>query len=109
MDISECTIDELRDLMNRASVRIDQLIAEEQGVREDARSRLAASITTLDNLIGPENPEEPGLESLSEVLLFTQEEMGAATGLAHRLAFLALDILTRAVRDIATVQGESTP
>lgn len=109
MDLEDMSADQLRDLMHQASVRIEYLINREQNRADEARDRLAASITALDNLIGPENPEKPGLESLSEVLLFTEEEMGAATGLAHRLAFLALDILARAVRDIATIQGERTP
>ena len=101
MEINDMSVEELNALMAEIQTRIDQITYQTQQEEQDARARLAASISTLDALIGPDNPTEPALDSLTEVRLFTQEDMQTHSGLAHALSFYALEIMARAMRDIA--------
>ena len=103
-ELHDMSLEELRALLAQVSARIDQIVYEEQNKRADARQRLIDSISTLNALIGPDNPTEPGLTSLTEVRLFSQQDMGNNAGLALALAFQALEILARATRDIAQLE-----
>lgn len=100
------TVEELQQVVTDAQTLIEQKIHEQQQGEQDARARLTESINTLTALIGPDEPTAPGLDSLTEVRLFSEQEMAEYSGLAHTLEFLALEIVARAVRDIAYVVGK---
>lgn len=73
---------------------------------EDQANRTAIkdAITQLKALIGPESPTTPGLNSISEIRLYTQQQMQDNAGLALERAFLGLDLLARTVLSMAIVQ-----
>ena len=109
---------ELPDITQLTEQQWDQLIAaiqqakvakeiERQQEAEALVSGIGDAVQTVTDLLGPENPTAPALTSLREVRLYTAAEMGANTGLAHTLAFQAIEILAEAVRDIAIYVGSS--
>ena len=102
-DLDALTTDELRALASLASHRLAQIEQSQRETEDELRAGLGPVVAQLDALIGPDQPTAPGLTSLTEVRLYTQQQMAANTGLAHELGFQALELLARATRDIARI------
>lgn len=112
MDFNDMSIDELNGLMEDLQDHVDLRIHQKQVEEADARTRLANSIATLSNLLGPDQPTEPTMEqieagevSITQMRLFSAEQLEPYGGLVDTLVLAGMEILTRAVRDIATVIG----
>ena len=101
-DVSGLSIDELADL-GREVMR-----AQEQK-RLSASEALKSSKGTLDGLIGPDNPTEPSINSLTEVQLFTDDQIKANAALGLRLAFKAIEQVARTVRALVVVISRWQP
>jgi len=105
-DLTNVTLEERRTLQ----IVLAQLIeAEEQAAAAEERAlreSIAATVGTLDALIGPDDAV-PGLDSLTAVRKYDAATMGANAGLGLDLAFLGIDVLARAVRDLARVQSRA--
>ena len=84
---------------------IQALLVQRQAEREARQADVDVSIldavAKLDVLLGPEEPAAPGLDSIREVRMFSQEDMHENAGLGLGLAFLALQLLAETTRDIA--------
>ncbi len=95
-NIDNLTADELAQLLERAG----QLQAAK---RQTAQGNLKGARAALDRLIGPNNPTGPTMNSLTEVQLYSDEQINANNALAHRLWFQATEQLARILRDVLTV------
>ena len=102
-DISTLTGDELRELVNAANVRLFQQQQDEEATEEQLRAQIAATITGLDALIGPNNPTVKSAATLAQANLYTAPELAAATGVAHDAQLTWLLTIARTVRDLARV------
>ena len=95
-DISGLDAPELMELLDKAG----RLFSER---RSNAQSNLAGARTALDSLIGPDKPTAPSMKSLTEVQLYTDEQIGANLVLGLRLSFAATEQVARILRDVLTV------
>ena len=73
---------------------------ERQQEAEALLSNIGGAISSVQALIGPDNPTVPGLNSLTEIQLYTNAQMAANAGQALRLTFMGMEILARAVEDM---------
>ena len=73
---------------------------QKQQEAEALLSNIGEAISSVQALIGPDNPTVPGLNSLTEIQRYTDAQMAANAGKAHRLTFIGMEILARAVEDI---------
>lgn len=97
-DISHLTIPELQELAERAQRA--QVERQQQSAAGLANARAA-----LDRLIGPDQPTAPSMNALTEVQLYTDQQIGAHAVLGLRLAFRAVEQVARTVRDLVVVIG----
>lgn len=104
-DIATLTDDELRALLSQADALLAARARDDEATEADLRVQVGQAIAALDALIGPDQPTTPGLDSITEVQLFTDQQMAQNAGLAHRLTFVALEQLARTTRDIARIAG----
>lgn len=79
---------------------------ENEQTEADTRAAVTTAIAGLDALIGPDNPTAPGLGSISEMLKYTDEQLGQYAGLALRQVLLGMQIQARLTRDLARVVGD---
>lgn len=79
---------------------------ENEQTESDARAAVTTAIAGLDALIGPDNPSAPGLGSISEMLQYTDEQLGQYAGLALRQVLLGMQIQAHLTRDLARVVGD---
>ena len=102
---------ELPDITQLTEQQWDQLVAaiqqakvakeiERQQEAEALLSSIGGAISSVKALIGPDNPTVPGLNSLTEIQKYTDAQMAANAGKAHRLTFIGMEILARAVEDM---------
>ena len=95
-DISNLNVQELSELMDSAG----QLYSQR---RNNAQSNLAGARTALDLLIGPDKPTAPSMKSLTEVQLYTDDQIKANLVLGLRLSFEATEQVARILRDVLTM------
>lgn len=72
----------------------------------EARADVTAAIAGLNALLGPDNPTAPGVGSISEMLEYTDAQLGQYAGLALRQVLLGMQIQARLTRDLARVVGD---
>lgn len=84
---------------------IRALVEQRQHARQqeaaDREQAIRDAIADLDRLIGPDNPAAPAMTSITEVRLYTRQQMQDNAGLGLELAFQGMELLARTVRDIA--------
>lgn len=95
-DINGLDAQELMELMDKAG----QLFSQR---RSNAQANLAGARVALDSLIGPDSPTAPSMTSLTEVQLYTDEQIGANLVLGLRLSFEATEQVARILRDVLTI------
>lgn len=101
-DISNLSAAELSELSQQVAVLHKQTEAAEESLRTLRREQIQESIVSLENLLGVQGGPA-NLTSIRGVLQFTDAQMAANSGLAFRLAFQGLEILTKTTLDIARV------
>ena len=92
-DISGLDAPELMELLDKAG----QLFSER---RSNAQSNLAGARAALDSLIGPDKPTAASMKSLTEVQLYTDDQIKANLALGLRLSFEATEQVARILRDV---------
>lgn len=97
---------DLQRLVDDVRAEMQRRIAEREAEKAARESSIFDSIAALTALIGPDNPTTASTNTLTEVQLYTNAQMAANAGLAHRLTFVALERLARTVRDIARAKTE---
>lgn len=105
-DLTTVADSDLHRQIDAIQAELQRRLAEavqEKAVRDVA---IADSIAALTALIGPDAPTTASTNSLTEVQLYTNAQLAANAGLAHRLTFVALERLARTVRDIARAKTE---
>ena len=100
------TATELIALINAANAAYAALQQENEQTEAETRAAVTAAIAGLDALLGPDNPTTPGLDSISEMLKYTNEQLGQYAGLALRQVLLGMQIQARLTRDLARVVGD---
>lgn len=112
MNLTTKTDDELRDLLTQISTILAQRQQQDAEENETRRGDIGAATTTLEQLLGPTNPDQPSMErlqagdvSIREVNTFTPEELGAHAGLALKLILGGMDVLTGTTLEVARVIG----
>lgn len=101
MNIEQLSLEELNSLLQQIYPVVHLREEERRQSQAESKVSVAESIAGLDALIGPDNPTTPSLNSLTEIQLFSQEEMKEYAGLALAQAFVGIELLARIVRDIA--------
>jgi len=101
-DISNLTLEELRQLQQLAALAAIQSEADRDEMDVATRVKIGTAIASLQALLGPEGAA-PATNSINGVLAFTDAQMAANAGLAFRLAFTGLKELTKTVLDIAYI------
>jgi len=97
---------DLQRLVDDVRAEMQRRIAEREAEKSARDTAIHGSIAALTALIGPDNPTTASTNTLTEVQLYTNAQMAANAGLAHRLTFVALERLARTVRDIARAKTE---
>ena len=95
-DIRGLNVQELAELMDSAG----QLYSQR---RNDAQASLVRARDALDSLIGPDDPTKPSMTSLTEVQLYTDDQIKANLALGLRLSFEATEQVARILRDVLTM------
>lgn len=75
--------------------------AARQQKADELKEGIANAVEVLENLIGPNAPTVPSLNSITEARLFTGAQMKAGSELALPLLFTGMEILARVTLDIA--------
>lgn len=101
-DLSNLTLDELRDLIDAMNNRYAELIAEQSTDRENRRTDIGGAVTALESLLGL-SEGEAGISDIRAIRRHDVQTMGENAGLALSLAFEGMEILTATVLDIAHV------
>ena len=106
-DVSTITYREELEAIIRAAYARD-LELQQQQADSDAqrRQRIAQAVDSLTALLGPANPQTPGLGSIREMRLYQDADLQQHAGLAIRLVLEGMEILTATARDVARVVGE---
>ena len=104
-NIAAMTDAELDELITAIQADRQRRADERAENRENLSASIRQSIAQLDALVGPDNPSQPAMTSLTEVRLYSRADMHANAGLGLELAFLALELLARTTRDIAAARG----
>jgi len=102
MDLSTYDEAQLDVLAAAIAQRRATLETEKQIKLEGAKWTIDQSIDAITQLIGPDNPTAPGLNTLTEMQVYSNEEMAANTGLAHRLELESMEKVARAVESLLT-------
>ncbi|MGF3056137.1 hypothetical protein [Microbacterium sp. YY-01] len=102
-DLSGLTAAELQQLIADAQQAFYALERAQQQEEQDRLDRIRDGIAALDNVLGPVGAE-PGIDSIRAVLGHDDQTLAENSGLALRLAFQALEIVTAATADIARSQ-----
>lgn len=101
MDVSTLTQAEVDALQTALNARKAQIRIDEREEQEEIDTRIEGSIATIEALLGPVDAA-PGLDSIRAVRGWDGATMATKPELAFPLAFLGLETLAKAVRDIAT-------
>ena len=101
MNIEQLSLEELNSLLQQIYPWVHLREEERRQSQAESKVSVAESIEGLDALIGPDNPTTPTLNSLTEIQLFSQEELKENAGLALKQVFVGIELLARIVRDIA--------
>lgn len=95
-DISGLDAQELMALLDKAG----QLFSQRSS---NVQANLAGARAALDSLIGPDKPTAPSMKSLTEVQLYTDDQIKANLVLGLRLSFEATEQVARILRDVLTI------
>lgn len=101
-DLTNLTLDEVRELIGTLNNLYAQLVAEQSTERDQRRIDIGGAITALDTLLGAVDGE-PGTSDIRAIRRYDVQTMGENAGLALSLAFEGLEILTSTILDIAHV------
>lgn len=101
-DISSLTTAELAELSRLVALRHAETLADDRTLDEQRRAAIGEAIATLTTLLGPENATA-NLNNIRGVLQFTNEQMAANSGIAFRLIFQGMQILTETTLEVAKV------
>ena len=104
MAFDTLTPDELKALISQASAQLVAIEQEQIQAETDLRASLAATVATLDALIGPDNAP-PGTGSITAVLGYDGPTMVQHASVTLPLIMQGMSILARAARDLARVVG----
>ena len=102
LDLTDLTIDELRDLMSALNSRYAELVAEQTTEREVRRADIGGAITALGTLLGAVDGA-PGTADIRAIRRYDVQTMGENAGLALSLAFEGMEIMASTILDIAHV------
>ena len=104
MAFDTLTPDELKVLISQASAKLSEIEQAQIQAKIDLRASIAATVATLDALIGPDNAP-PGTDSITAVLGYDGPTMAQHASVTLPLIMQGMSILARATRDLARVVG----
>ena len=104
-ELTTMTDADIARLVGDAQAEMQRRITEREQAKVTRDVAIYDSVAALTALIGPDAPTVAGTGTLTEVQLYTNAQMAANAGLAHRLTFVALERLARTVRDIALARN----
>lgn len=101
IDLSQLSLQELRDLIEAASKRYLVVEAGARAEEVERKLRLAGAITRLQNLLGPEE-STANQSTIRGVLAFGDTVIARNPGTAVVLIMKGLEEITETVLDLAT-------
>ena len=99
-DISTLTVAELQQLMNTVNSVIMQKKQQEHTERESAKVELQTAYNALTTLIGPDNPDTPGLDNYTQIQKYTDAQIQGNLVLAIRKVLQGAELQARITRNI---------
>lgn len=102
IDISALSLDELKQLAAEVALAFETAKANKEESITARKQEVQEAISVLENLLGEEGAS-PNLDNIRGVLGFTDEQMAENSGLALRLVFQGMEILTKATLNLAYV------
>ena len=92
--------DQIRAIIQEAQIAYEEARNREATLEGERLARIQNSVNVLTALLGdPDDP--PNITSISGVLQYSDSDLEQNAGLALRLAFQGMELLTKTVRDIA--------
>lgn len=106
-DVTGLTLDELQQLLAAVNNQVAQRQQDAQAQKQTAKAEIAIAKAKLNQLIGPDAPTAPGLNSYTEIKLFTDTQIQSNLVLAVRKLLEGAEAQARIVRDIVVVLSNS--
>lgn len=112
MNLEDMSVEDLTALIDQASQMVRDRLAQAQQAVEDRRAQLAAAITPLEVLLGPDDAT-PGIDSIRAARAFDTADisdgkprgttMAENPGLALSLLFEGMELLTANTLNLARI------
>lgn len=96
---------ELDELIKAAYARDLELQQQQADSDAQRRQRITQAVDSLTALLGPADPQTPGLGSIREMRAYPPEMLHEHAGIAIAKLLEGLEILTATTRDLASVVG----
>lgn len=106
IDYSAMTLSEIGQILTEASEAYRAREVSDALSDQQRRQRIAQAVDSLTALLGPADPQTPGLGSIREMRAYPPEMLQEHAGIAIAKLLEGLEILTATVRDVARVVGE---
>ena len=97
---------ELDELIKAAYARDLELQQQQADSDQQRRQRITQAVDSLTALLGPADPQAPGLGSIREMRAYPPEMLQEHSGVAIARLLEGLEILTATTRDLARVVGQ---
>ena len=105
IDYSAMTLSEIGQILTEASEAYRALEAANALSDQQRRQRITQAVDSLTALLGPADPQTPGLGSIREMRAYPPEMLHEHAGIAIAKLLEGLEILTATTRDLASVVG----
>lgn len=100
MNVESLSIPELLNLLNTVKAAITTKQQEQVTEREAAKAELKTAHDRLTALIGPDDPQNPGLNTYTEIQKYDDAAIGSHVVLAIRQILIGAEMQARIMRDI---------
>lgn len=106
IDLSQLSVSELQELINRASDAKFQAENDAKNEAETRKVRIKEAAGRLEALLGPADAK-PGVTSIREVLAYGEDTIKANPGVALVLILQGMEQLTSTTLDLARTISEA--
>lgn len=106
IDYSAMTLSEIGQILTEASEAYRAREVSDALSDQQRRQRIAQAVDSLTALLGPADPQTPGLGSIREMRAYPPEMLQEHAGIAIAKLLEGLEILTATTRDLASVVGQ---
>lgn len=106
IDYSALTLSEIGQILTEASEAYRAREVSDALSDQQRRQRIMQAVDSLTALLGPADPQTPGLGSIREMRAYPPEMLQEHAGIAIAKLLEGLEILTATTRALASVVGQ---